>query len=117
MRGIGSLHPTDGVEVPPDTVQTYLLAGGTAQAIDFSTGTQMLRLTGLTTANAQLNFFANLNSTGAAVPSTGTSTSSSAINQPVLGVRSFQIPGASTGYSLIAQTSGYVIAECWKKGG
>jgi len=111
------MHPLLGVEVPPDTVHTMILAGGTAQAIDLTTGTNIMRLTGLTTANAQLNFYANLNSTGASVPSSGATTASTAINQPVLGSRTFQIPGGSTGYSLIAQTSGYVVAECWKLGG
>lgn len=116
MKGTGALQPTHLVYTPPDTVQTIILAAGTAQAIDYSTGTHIVRLTGMTTANAQYNFYFNPTSTGAVIPSSGTSTNSTAINLPILGSRAYQIPISSTGYSLVANTSGYVVAECWKLG-
>ncbi len=114
MRVYG-INPTEGIEVPPDTTITLILAANTAQAIDYQDNTHIMRLTGMSTANAQLCFYSNLNSTGAVVPSSGATTASSAINQPVIGTRVFQIPNDSTGYSLVAQTSGYVVAECWRK--
>lgn len=117
MRGFGARNPLDNVSVPPDTVQTFVLAGAAGQSIDFSSGTQRMRLTGITTAGAQLGFYANLTSTGAAIPSSGLSTTTTGINIPIFGSREFLIPGGSTGYSLIAPSSGLVVAECWKIGG
>lgn len=114
MRVYG-INPTEGIEVPPDTTVTLVLAAGTAQAIDYVDNTHIVRLTGLSSANSQLCFYANLATTGAAVPTSGATTSSSRMNQPVIGTRVFQIPNDSTGYSLVAQTSGYVVAECWRK--
>lgn len=122
MRTYGSLHPTEQVPAPPDTVNTLLLAGGTAQAMDWPTGTEIVRLTGLTTAGAQYNFLVNLFSTAAAIPSSGSTSSTSGstgVSHPVLGEATFQIPGGSTGFSVISHTgsSGYVYAQCWQKGG
>lgn len=102
--------------VPPDTVSTLLLAAATAQAIDFPAETQLVRLTGMGTAGAQLNFYANLQSTAAAIPSSGTTatTGTTGVSVPVLGTREFAIP-SSTGFSVIAPTSGYVHVECWRR--
>lgn len=122
MRSYGSLHPTEQVPLPPDTVNTMLLAGGTAQAMDWPADTEIVRLTGLTTAGAQFNFMVNLFSTAAAIPSSGSTSSTSGstgVSHPVLGEATFQIPGGSTGFSVIGHTgsSGYVYAQCWQKGG
>ena len=102
--------------VAPDTHTTILLAIATAQASDFATGTATVRLTGMTTAGAQLNFYANLQSTAAAVPSSGTTatTSTTGVSIPILGTREFNVAG-STGFSVIAPSSGYVHVECWKR--
>ena len=127
MRAHGSLHPTDNIPTPPDTVQTFLMTGGSSgQASDWATstgavanaqaaGVQIARLTGLTTAGVQFNFMANLFSTGAAVAASGTSIASSGTSHPVLGQATFQIPGGSTGFSVAAFTSGNIMVEMWRK--
>jgi hypothetical protein len=127
MRKISSLHPTDQVPVPPDTVQTLLLTGGSsAQALDWQTstgavanaaaaGVGIIRVTPLTTAGAAFHCFLNLFSTAAAVASSGTSISSSGVNHPVINASAFQVAGGSTGFSVAAYTSGVVMIEQWGK--
>lgn len=129
MRAYGALSPIDQIPLPPDTVQTLLIAGSSGQAMDWANstvgastvGAHLARFTGISTANAQLNFMVNLVSTHAAVPSSGTSITtgttqgSTGNNIPVLGQAIFQIPPWSTGWSVAALTSGYVIAEVWRK--
>ena len=127
MRATGVMHPTDGPYVPPDTVQTLLLAGGVAQAFSWvssgstdvanaaAAGAHIVRLTGFTTASGPLPFMANLMSAGAAAPASGSSVASSGTNHPVFGPTMFQVPGDSTGWSAFALTSGYVICEQWRK--
>lgn len=116
MRGYGTQHPMESGPVPPDTVSTILLGGATAQSLDWPSSAQIAKLTGVTTAGAQLNFYVNMHSTAAAVPSSGT-TSTTGVSFPILGTDTFQVPGSSTGFSVIAPTSGYVHVACWKKGG
>lgn len=118
MLQYGALNPIDQISNPSDTIQTILLAGGVAQAMDWaSTLSQIVRLSGVSTGGALLNFWANLNTTAAAAPSSGTSTGtgSTGVSCPVQGNRLLQIPGGSTGWSCIALTSGYVQAEVWRK--
>jgi hypothetical protein len=119
MKTYGALHPTDLIPQPPDTVLTMLVEGSSGQAMDWgSTLAQMVRLTGVTTTGGGLNFFASLNSTGAAAPSSGTSTGTTAGGLPslsVIGQGTFQIPGGSTGFSVAALSSGYIRAELWKQ--
>jgi hypothetical protein len=123
MRPYGSLNPLDNISLPPDTVNTLLMTGGSsAQAMDWpSTLSQIVRFTGLTTGGAQFNFMVNLISTHANVPTsgssvtTGTSAGSTGNSMPVFGAREFQIPSFSTGFSIAALTSGYVMAEIWRK--
>ena len=129
MRTYGALNPLDLIPVPPDTVTTFLMTGGSsAQAQDWLSsgstatanaavaGVQLVRLTGMSSAGGAFFFSANLFSTAAAVPSSGTSISSSGVNHPIAtGPLTFQVPGASTGFSFAALTSGYVIMEQWRK--
>ena len=129
MRAIGTLHPTDGIPLIPDTVTTLLMTGGSsAQAGDWlssgstavanaaTAGVSIVRLSGMTTAGAAFLFSANLKSTRAAVPASGTSIASSGVNLPIAtGPRLFQVPADSTGWSVAAFTSGYVIMEQWRK--
>ena len=102
--------------VPPDTCNTILLAAATAQVMDYPTDTHLVRLTGVTTGGSQLNFYANLQSTAAVVPSTGSSatTGTTGVSIPVLGTREFAV-ASSTGFAVVAPTSGYVHVECWKR--
>lgn len=129
MRTFGSMHPTDRVSVPADTVTVFLMTGGSsAQAQDWLSsgstatasasvaGVELVRLTGVTTAGAAFLFSANLFSTGATVPSSGTSIASSGVSHLVGPYpQLFQIPGQSTGFSFAAFTSGYVMMEQWNK--
>lgn len=127
MRGTGVMHPTDGPYVPPDTVQTLLLAAGVAQSLDWvSSGStavanaaagaaHIVRLTGITTAGGNLPFMVNLMSAGAIVPTSGSSVASTGTSHPIFGPTIFQVPGDSTGWSAAALTSGYVICEQWRK--
>ncbi len=119
------------VEMPPDTVNTLLIAGSSGQAMDWpgTTGStnaglalaHMVRFTGMSTVGAAINFIVNLVSTHAAAPSsgssvtTGTSQGSTGNNIPVLGSRVLAIPAFSTGFSVAALSSGYVMAEIWKR--
>lgn len=130
MRSYGVLHPTDGIPLPPDITQTLLIAGSSGQAMDWHTGAtstladaaaglvNIVRLTGQSTVGAALNFVVNLSSTKAAAPSSGTSTEgTTGFGHVVMGSATFQVPGGSTGYSVAALSSGYIVAEMWKKGG
>lgn len=131
MRAYGALFTQ--IPQPPDTVQTLFMTGGSsAQAMDWvsSTGAltnaragnaHIVRFTGQSSANLPLAFSVNLVSTHAAVPSsgssvtTGTTAGSTGNNIPVFGSREFQIPAWSTGWSAAAFTSGYIMAEVWRK--
>jgi hypothetical protein len=118
MRSISMLHPNDGIPVPPDTVCTLLIAGSSGQAMDWPSGSNIIRATGVTTVGAALNFMVNLFSTQCAAPASGSSAAtaaSSGVNHPVNGSGMFQVPGASTGFSVAALSSGYIMIECWKR--
>lgn len=114
------------VPAPADTVQIMLLAGGTAQAMDWANSTvgssdvhaEIVRFSAVTTAGASLNFHVNLATTEAALPSSGTSVSSGIPPRNTYHCsveRTLQIPRGSTGWSAIARTSGYIIAEVWRQ--
>ena len=126
-RAISNLHPTDGVPVPPSTVITFLMTGGSsAQASDWPTdagvaaanasaaGIHVVRITPVSTAGTAFFCTANLFSTAASVPSSGVTVDSTS-RVPILSPREFQVPGGSTGFSLAALTSGNVMVECWRK--
>lgn len=129
MRSYSALHPTEQIPIAPDTVQTLLLGASAGQAMDWANSTvgssaaqaQLVRFTGYTTGGASFNFQVNLVSTHAVTPSsgtsitTGTSVGSTGNSMTVLGERTYQIPGHSTGWSAVAITSGYVIAEVWRR--
>ena len=124
MRTIGTLHPTEFAESPPDTVTSILLAAATAQSDDYPSGAKLMRVSarssGGTTAippPVYVNFFSTL----AAIPSSGTtsatatSAGSTGVSVPVFALpRMFQVPGA-TGYSVIAPTSCWLHIEWWTK--
>lgn len=127
-RQIGTLHPTDQVPTPPDTVTTFLMTGGSsAQAQDWlssgstavtnaaAAGVHVVRITPLTTAGGVFYVAANLMSTGAAAPASGTSVSSAGVNHPIMSPSVFQVPGGSTGFSFFSYSSGLVQMEQWRK--
>ena len=124
MRNYSAL--SDRIRGYPDTVHRILLTGGSsAQAMDWgSTLAQIARITGETTAGAAMALYANLVSTHAAVPSSGSSTTtgttagSTGNNLPV-GInpnhREFLIPAWSTGFSVASYSSGIAIVEVWRR--
>lgn len=120
MRSYGALFN----EFPqsPDRVLTLLIAGSSGQAMDWgSTLSQIVRFSGMSTTGATINFMVNLWSTHAAAPSsgasatTGTTAGSTGNNLPVMGSGTYQVPPWSTGFSVAALSSGYIIAELWRK--
>ena len=131
MRTYGALSPTYQIPQPPDTVHTMLLAATVGQERDWASSASsagaaasyahLVRFTGVTSAGAQLNFHVSMVSTHAVLPSsgtsitTGTTVGSTGNSLPVIGSRTLQIPAWSTGWSAIARTSGYVMAEVWRK--
>ena len=133
MRSYGALNPIDQIPMPPDTVETKLLASSVAESFDWAGSTEgssefgahIVRFTGFTTPPSSvavpLAFMVNLISTHALNPAegssvtTGTSVGSTGNNIPVYGTKTFQVPSWSTGYSMISLGAGYVFAEIWKK--
>lgn len=126
-RASGKLQPTDQTPVPPSTVITFLMTGGSsAQASDWpddtgaaaanagTAGIHLVRITPVTTAGGAFFLAANLFSTAASVPSSGVTISTTS-RVPVPSAREFQVAGGSTGFSLAAYTSGLAIVECWHK--
>lgn len=123
MRSYSAL--TDRILGYPDTIHRILLTGGSsAQAMDWTTRPQVARFTGMTTAGGAFTIFANLVSTHAAVPTSGTSATtgttagSTGNNIPVgpnPGFREFLIPAWSTGFSVAGWSSGFAIVECWNR--
>lgn len=117
-----------GIPVPPDTTVDTLLTAGTGQAYDWPSSTassagssgqtDIVRLTGVTTAGAGLALGINLYSTAArwsaAVSSFTTGSSGTYIVPPGYS-RVFQRPANSTGFSVISGSSGIASIECWRK--
>lgn len=122
LRAYGSVNPLDDVPVPPDTVTTFLLTGGSsAQAADFPTGAAggIMRVTPFTEVGGAFLAHLCIGSTRAAVATAGTTNSiaaSSGVSAlPIPSQSRFQVPGGSTGYSVAALSSGFVQVEYWKK--
>lgn len=122
MRTYGTRDMLDSVPQSPDTVFTALIGPAAPAAFDWGTSqAQLVQFTGHSSAGAVLQFYVNVLSTNAAVPSsgssvtTGTSNGAPGNNLPVNGQRMVQIPGGSTGFSVAALSSGYIFAEVWRK--
>lgn len=120
MRPLGSLHPTELIPVPADTVIRTVLTAATGQAYDYPSGAQIMRLTGLSSAGGSYSFYLNALSTGAVSATTvdssaQSSAASSGLNYMITSGQFFQIPGGSTGFSLVSPTSGCVTVEFWRK--
>ncbi len=136
MRLYGTHVTQFDIPKPPDSVQTLLIAGSSGQASNWPNGAgqgstlaqgttegnaHIARFTGVSTAGALLNFMVNLVSTHCSAPAsgssltTGTTAGSTGNNIPVNGQRLFQIPSWSTGFSVAALSSGYVMVETWQR--
>lgn len=121
MRYVGARF--DQIPVLPDTVLSLLLTAGTAQAFDYPTGADIVRVTaGTTAAAAAPSVFFNPATTGAVLPTTPSSltTATSHHNIPITpgdGGRIFQRPRGSTGFSVVCGTSLSVCVEVWSRAG
>lgn len=112
---------TPHTPVAPDTVLALLLTAATGHAHDYPSGADLVRVTPGSTATGFHTVYFNPASTQATVPTTAgaVTTSSSGLNIAVaLGdSKMFQIPGGSTGFSLISPSSLSVTVEFWSRAG
>jgi hypothetical protein len=120
MRFFGHTK-TPAHPVLPDTVLAVQLTASTVQAFDYPTGADFIRISvGSSVAGQGVAYF-NPSSTSVALPTTaGTATTaSSGLNIPITAGegRMYQVPGASTGFSLIAPTSVQACVEFWSRAG
>lgn len=114
MRSLGILHP-NSAPVPPDSVTTLVsTAANKVIKADYPSGAAFARV------SAQVGCFINYESTKANVPGASmTASTKSTTHQeylPAGGVREFQIPGSSTGFSVaVPSASGAITFAFWKK--
>lgn len=122
MRGIGSLHPTEGITVPSDVVAIVIgTSAGAVIAQDYPSGGTATGSSRphIMIISSQVPMFFRDGTTGAAIPATnGTTPGSTAhggafISQSAM----YQIPAGSTGYSVAFPTSGIATIEFFRKGG
>lgn len=109
MRAYGSLNPKQDIPSPSDTFGSIIISSaGAVQASDWPTGAKRVAFSG------EMNFYVNWASTKANIPTTFSSgtTVSSGMNELNPGVRNISTD-LSTGYSIIAPTSGVITAQFW----
>lgn len=106
----------------PDTTLSLLLTANSAQAFDYPTNCDLLRVavsSTVATVNGPVIF--NPSSTGAALPTTGGTISSTVGGQNIgLNVTApymYQRPRGSTGFSMICASSLSVTMEFWTRTG
>lgn len=112
-------------EIPgfPDTRLTVLLTAGTAQAFDWPTGTDVVRITVASTVSGVAGpLFFEPNTTGAAVATTGGAvttggSSGGLVISAALPPAVYRRNRSSTGFSIIAGSSYSVGLEFWGLGG
>lgn len=121
MRTYGALNPIDGIPVVPDTIISKKLTVNTLEVFDVPAGAQLARVTFGSTDAGNVGFI-NWGSTKASVPTTAYPAStistqgSSEFNIPI-GVepKLYQVStGLTTGFSVIAPSSGFLCVEFWK---
>lgn len=122
MRYFGNRSIREGTPVFTDSVAIFVLAANTAQAMDYPAGTDMMRIAFTSSAGAnQLAGVFNGASTGAAWGSsqtaTGGSSTANMLVPPAQNEFWAQRPRGSTGFSVIAPTSGYCHVDFWSRAG
>jgi len=113
MRPTGLLHPTDGVPIASDYIQNIVAtAGSTTYVFDWPASTAgSTGPAGFVGFSGNVDFFVSYNSTRAAIPSSFSTGSSGFELNP-----SFrQIPGDSTGGSIVCVSSGHVSLSYYRK--
>lgn len=120
MRYFGSLHTPPSPSLP-DTRLSLLMTANSAQAFDYPSKCDLIRITVGSTVAGFGSIFFEPNSTGAALPTTGgavtTAGTSGALVITQGEERVYQRPQSSTGFSLISPTSSYVSIEFWSRAG
>ena len=114
MKGIGTLHPTE-VLPAPDVVHTIVFAAASsAHAKDWPSGANTAIF------GADCNFFVQLASTNVVLPTSDLTTGSTAGHgfagssvAQEMNPTGRRIPGGSTGYSAIAETSGILVVSIY----
>lgn len=122
MRGIGSLHPTEGIPLVSDVVA--LVVGTSAGAVITQDYPSPSAATGssrphIMLISSQVPLFFRDGTTGAAIPATnGTTPGSTAhVGSYIAQSALYQVPAGSTGYSMAFPTSGFCTIEFFRKGG
>lgn len=118
MRSYGALNPIAGIPVVPDTIISKKLTAGTAEAFDVPTGAQLARVNFGSTDAGDVAFV-NWGSTKASAPTTAYGLSTLGSSEFNVGVAAgtpmiYQVSTNTTGFSIIAPSSGYLCAEFWK---
>lgn len=109
MRSLQTQHPQDFGPPAPDTVHTFVMAAGVAQAADYpSTG-----LARYMAINGTAPGFIHYTSTAVAVPTTSVTSGSSGVELFGTADDFRKIPAGSTGYSVVSPTTGYVSVSFW----
>lgn len=122
MRGLGTLHPTDGSPMMSDTVASVI--GTTAGAIvaqDYYASTLPTSRPTIMIITATVACWFNDNSTKSTSPSTNTAGTTLSSDRNILipantPIRR-QIAGDSTGYSFAFPSSGIAVLEFFKRSG
>lgn len=112
---------TPHTPVIPDVVLSLQMTANSGQAFDYPSGCDLVRVTVGSSVAGQGVVFFNPASTGAVLPTTPATatTATSGHNIPITPGegRMFQIPGVTTGFSLIAPTSVQACVEFWSRVG
>jgi hypothetical protein len=112
--------PKEVPEFPvfPDAVTTVLVTSA-AQAADYPSGTDLVRVTFCSTIGGNLAGVFNPASTGAAWGTSASATAGSTVSNVIVGSdsRMFQRPRASTGYSIVASSNALCTLEFWSRAG
>ena len=111
MRSFGSMHPTDLIPVPPDTVGVAVVSSASAVVSqDIPSGAEMVVF------GSPANFWCRIGSTGVAIPSASTAGSSGGNPSEFLrDGTTYQIPGGSTGLSISATAGMTISLSYWGK--
>jgi hypothetical protein len=117
MRFWGSKQVPE-IPVFPDTVMTVVVTSA-AQAADYPTGVDLVRVTFSSTVGGNLAGVFNPSSTGAAWGTSASGTAGSSQSNVMVGSdsRMFQRPRTSTGYSIVASSNALCTLEFWSKAG
>lgn len=110
MRAFGALNPRDLIPVPPDTVGSVsVTSAGAVVALDFPTGATIVCF------GSETNFWCDMESTSVAIPAVSSAGTTATRSEYLRDGTFYQIPGASTGFSITAATSGVISTSFWSK--